>query len=129
MAPKSPFTVVARTLTRPASDPEYGTPGRSAWLDVDWPAHTHTATIRGTEVTYVDIGSGPGEPIVFVHGLGACWQTRLENPPLFARAHRRLALDLPRLGAPPLPAEGVSREPHGQLVDGPVSGAGSQGAR
>ena len=44
MAPKSPFVVAARTLARPQADPAYGTPGRSEWLDMDWPAVTRTAT-------------------------------------------------------------------------------------
>jgi pimeloyl-ACP methyl ester carboxylesterase len=128
MAPKSPFTVVARTLTRPASDPGYGAAGRSAWLDVDWPAHTHTATIRGREVTYVDIGDGPNDPIVFVHGLGACWQTWLENLPHFARRHRCIAMDLPGFGASEMPAEDVSIERYAQIVDELVRGLGIERA-
>src|SRR3954468_3638910 len=95
MAPKSPFTVVARELTHPPDDPDYGTRGRSAWLDVDWPAHTHRATVLGAGVNYVDIGEGDDDPVVFVHGLGACWQTWLENLPHFARDRRRIAMDLP----------------------------------
>jgi pimeloyl-ACP methyl ester carboxylesterase len=117
MAPKSPFVVAARTLTRPQDDPAYGTPGRSAWLDMDWPAVTHTATVRGSEVTYVDLGDGPGEPIVWIHGLGACWQTWLENLPHFARSHRCIALDLPGFGASPMPAEDISIERYAAVVD------------
>ncbi len=53
--------------------------------------------VDGSEVEYVDLGEGP--PMVFVHGLGACWQTWLENLPFFARDHRCVALDLPGFGA------------------------------
>src|SRR3954452_24494895 len=98
MAPKSPFVVAARTLLRPQDDPLYGTPGRSAWLDVDWPAHTHRLEVQGSGIEDVDIGSGPEAPIVWIHGLGGCWQTWLENLPHFARDHRCIAMDLPGFG-------------------------------
>jgi pimeloyl-ACP methyl ester carboxylesterase len=117
MAPKSPFVVVARTLTRPQADPAYGTPGRSPWLDMDWPSVTRTATVRGSAVTYVDLGDGPGDPIVWIHGLGACWQTWLENLPHFAASHRCIALDLPGFGASPMPAEPISIERYAAIVD------------
>src|SRR4051812_12053589 len=128
MAPKSPFVVAARTLTRPQDDPAYGTPGRSAWLDMDWPAVTHTATVRGSEVTYVDIGDGDGEPMVWIHGLGACWQTWLENLPHFARSHRCIALDLPGFGASPMPAEDISIERYAAIVDELLRGLGIERA-
>jgi pimeloyl-ACP methyl ester carboxylesterase len=69
---------------------------RSAWLDVDWPAHTHRVPIDGSEMTYVDIGTGP--PMVFVHGLGGSWQNWLENIPHFAATHRCIAMDLGGFG-------------------------------
>ncbi len=117
MAPKSPFTVVARTLTHPRADPQYGTAGRAAWLDVDWPAHTHRMTVGGSSVTYVDIGEGDADPVVFIHGLGACWQTWLENLPHFARERRCIAMDLPGFGASdPMDGE-VSIERYGQVVN------------
>ena len=117
MAPRSPLVVVARTLTRPQADPAYGTPGRAAWLDVDWPAHTHRTTVDGQEVTYVDLGDGPDEPMVFIHGLGACWQTWLENLPHFASARRCIAMDLPGFGASPLPEGEITIERYARLVD------------
>src|SRR3954467_9025914 len=70
---------------------------RSAWLDIDWESVRHRTMVDGSEVEYVDLGSGP--PMVFVHGLGACWQNWLENLPFFARTHRCVALDLPGFGA------------------------------
>ena len=35
---------------------------------------------------------------MFVHGLGASWQSWLENIPEFARDHRVVAMDLPGFG-------------------------------
>jgi pimeloyl-ACP methyl ester carboxylesterase len=69
---------------------------RSAWLDVDWPAHTHRRPVDGSEMTYVEIGSGP--PLVFIHGLGGSWQNWLENLPHFAASHRCIAMDLGGFG-------------------------------
>ena len=115
MAPKSPFLVAARELLNPRDDEGYGPEGRPAWLDIDWPSVTHRATVRDRSVTYVDIGSG--EPIVWVHGLGACWQTWLENLPFFARSHRCIALDLPGFGASEMPSEDISIERYGQIVN------------
>jgi pimeloyl-ACP methyl ester carboxylesterase len=69
---------------------------RSAWLDIDWPAHTHRAIVDGSQMNYVDIGSGP--PLVFVHGLGGSWQNWLENLPHFAKTHRCIAPDLGGFG-------------------------------
>jgi pimeloyl-ACP methyl ester carboxylesterase len=124
MAPKSPFVTAARTLARPQADPAYGTPGRSAWLDVDWPAVTHTATVRGSEVTYVDIGEGDGDPIVWIHGLGGCWQNWLENLPHFAEGHRNIAMDLPGFGASSMPSETITIERYAQIVDELLAGLG-----
>ena len=52
--------------------------------------------IDGREANYVDVGEGPA--LVFVHGLGASWQSWLENIPEFARDHRVVAMDLPGFG-------------------------------
>ncbi len=101
MAPRS--AVLEALIANPTwpkrrpSEPGYGTPGRPAWLDIDWPAHRHQAVVDGARMEYVEIGSGP--PIVFIHGLGACWQTWLENLPHFARDHRCIAMDLAGFGA------------------------------
>ena len=54
------------------------------------------------------IDMGHGEPIVFIHGLGGCWQNWLEQLPVFAREHRVIGLDLPGFGYSPLPEEDIS---------------------
>ncbi len=66
---------------------------------------------------------GPPEPeqqhplaIVFVHGLGGCWQNWLENIPHFARRHRVLALDLPGFGSSPPPDWEISITAYGRLL-------------
>jgi pimeloyl-ACP methyl ester carboxylesterase len=121
MAPPNAWLQVARTLVNPGEDSAagYGTRGRAEWLDVDWSQHYHHATIDGADVAYVEIGPADGDPIVWIHGLGACWQTWLENLPFFARTHRCIALDLPGFGQSPLPDDwDVSIERYAGVVDG-----------
>ena len=64
--------------------------------------------IDDREVRYVDAGEGPA--LVFVHGLGASWQSWLENIPEFARDHRVVAMDLPGFGYSEMPEEEISIE-------------------
>jgi pimeloyl-ACP methyl ester carboxylesterase len=97
-------------LLHPGPDHDYGRAGRAEWLDVDWERHQHRIRIDDREANYVDIGEGPA--LVFVHGLGASWQSWLENIPEFARDHRVVAMDLPGFGYSELPAEDISIEGH-----------------
>ena len=112
---------VARTLLHPGEESaaEYGARGRSEWLDVDWSQYRHRVEIDGAEIEYVDMGPRDGDPIVWIHGLGACWQTWLENLPHFARTHRCIALDLPGFGQSKLPdGWDVSIDRYAGVVDG-----------
>jgi pimeloyl-ACP methyl ester carboxylesterase len=93
----------------------YGPDGRSEWLDVDWREHLRSATVAGTRVNYVEMGSGP--PLVFVHGLAGCWQNWLENIPHFARTHRVIAVDLPGFGESELPLDDITIPGYGRFVD------------
>ena len=77
-------------------DGDYGRQGRAPWLDVDWQAAQHRLEIDGREVNYCELGEGPA--ILFVHGLGASWQSWLEQLPEFAASHRVVAMDLPGFG-------------------------------
>jgi len=95
-------------LLHPGPDSDYGRRGRSEWLDFPWDRHQRRMRIDGREVNYVDAGEGPG--LVFVHGLGASWQSWLENIPEFARDHRVVAMDLPGFGCSDMPAEDISIE-------------------
>ena len=73
----------------------------------------------------VELGSGPA--LVFVHGLGGCWQNWLENLPDLARDHRVIALDLPGFGGSEMPAGEISVAGYARIVDG-VCGALSIGS-
>src|SRR4051794_41749274 len=77
--------------------------------------------IDGGAVNYVDYG-GPGadqlEPVVFVHGLGGCWQNFLENIPRAAAEGRRVvALDLPGFGFSDMPREDITISGYGRVVN------------
>ncbi|HET6447483.1 MAG TPA: alpha/beta fold hydrolase [Conexibacter sp.] len=92
------------------------TPGRSAWLDIDWPAHQRWVEIDGMAANVVELGEGP--PLLFVHGLSGCWQNWLENMPHFARTHRVVAVDLPGFGASPLSREQISIPAYARFLEG-----------
>jgi pimeloyl-ACP methyl ester carboxylesterase len=105
------------------------------WLRTDWREHLHTINVppassasrpgaagsaAGTTVHYAEMGPSPDEQdplaLVFVHGLGGCWQNWLENIPHFARRHRVLALDLPGFGSSPVPDWEISIPHYGRLL-------------
>jgi pimeloyl-ACP methyl ester carboxylesterase len=132
-----PFTSPMGSIPDPTPsegpDP-YGNP-EPEWLGIDWRRHLRTIEIptpeerygpflaapptpasATTRVNYVDLGSGPGIDLVFVHGLSGSWQNWLENLPHFAREHRVIALDLPGFGASPMPPWPVSIERYGRLL-------------
>ena len=95
-------------LLHPGPDHDYGRQGRAPWLDVDWQRHQHRLRIDGREVNYVDLGEGPA--LVLIHGLGASWQSWLENMPELARDHRVVAMDLPGFGYSEMPGEDITIE-------------------
>jgi pimeloyl-ACP methyl ester carboxylesterase len=94
---------------------DYGTPGRSAWLDIDWQQHLRSEIVHGAQVNYVEMGDGA--PVVFVHGLAGCWQNWLENIPYFAQKHRVVAVDLGGFGHSELPREEISIPGYGRFID------------
>lgn len=95
---------------------EYGTPGRAAWLDIDWPAYTQTAMIGGKKVNFVDYGDPSQPPVVLIHGLAASWQCWLENIPALAEDFRVVALDLPGFGESEMPRETISIDGYAHCV-------------
>lgn len=102
-------------LLDPGPGSDYGTRGRrSAWLDTDWPSLTHQVEVEGADVNYVDLGEGP--VVLFIHGLGAMWQSWLENLPEFASDHRVIALDLPGFGRSPMPLAEITIPGYARLV-------------
>jgi pimeloyl-ACP methyl ester carboxylesterase len=94
---------------------DYGSPGRSQWLDIDWRAHLRSISIDGARVNYVEMGTGA--PLVFVHGLSGCWQNWLENIPHFARSHRVIAVDLVGFGESEMPHWQIGVEGYGRFID------------
>jgi len=101
-------------LLSPGPDSDYGSAGRSEWLDVDWRAHQRWVEVHGRRVNLVDLGSGP--TLLFVHGLGAAWQSWLENIPHFARDHRVIAMDLPGFGWSEMPSQEISIEYYARFL-------------
>jgi pimeloyl-ACP methyl ester carboxylesterase len=97
------------------AEDDYGSKGRSAWLDIDWRQHLRSLEVHGARVNYVEMGEGP--PVVFVHGLAGCWQNWLENIPHFAARHRVVAVDLSGFGQSELPREEISIPGYGRFVD------------
>jgi pimeloyl-ACP methyl ester carboxylesterase len=63
-----------------------------------------------------EIGEG-ADTMLFVHGLGANWQTWLENLPYFARTHRCVSLDLPGFGQSEMPGEEISMSLYADVLD------------
>jgi len=90
------------------ADEEYGCGAQPDWRGVDWKAATQRIEIGGRLVNVVSLGAGEGPPVVFIHGLGGCWQNWLENLPAVALHRRVVALDLPGFGESEMPEGDVS---------------------
>jgi pimeloyl-ACP methyl ester carboxylesterase len=108
---------MAATRTPPSTFEvdDYGSRGRSPWLDIDWRGHLRSITVHDARVNYVEMGDGP--PVVFIHGLAGCWQNWLENIPRFAERHRVIAVDLSGFGHSELPREEISIPGYGRFID------------
>jgi pimeloyl-ACP methyl ester carboxylesterase len=102
---------------RDAGD-DYGATAQPDWRTVDWQAHLRQADIRGSSVNYVDIGESKGgePPVLFIHGLGGCWQNWLENIPRVAQERRVIALDLPGFGASEMPRDEITISGYARTV-------------
>ncbi|HKJ35715.1 MAG TPA: alpha/beta hydrolase [Solirubrobacterales bacterium] len=111
-----PYRRIERPAPTPPSGPDpYGNDDPE-WLRINWREHLRSVDVRGVRLNYAELGEGP--PVVFVHGLGGCWQNWLENLPAFARGgYRAIALDLPGFGQSPMPDWEISIPAYGRLVD------------
>jgi pimeloyl-ACP methyl ester carboxylesterase len=99
------------------ADSGYGATADPDWRDTNWTEHSHWADIEGKRMNYVDVGSGEGPPIVFIHGLSGSWQNWLENLPYFAQKRRCVAMDLPGFGHSEMPREKISISRYAHQVD------------
>jgi pimeloyl-ACP methyl ester carboxylesterase len=104
LSPARPATLAA--ASRAGAD--YGAGDQPDWRAVAWRNHLRAVTIDGRRVHVVDIGSGAGPPVLFVHGLGGRWQNWLENIPRIAARRRVVAFDLPGFGRSQLPTAPIS---------------------
>ncbi|HEX8066151.1 MAG TPA: alpha/beta fold hydrolase [Thermoleophilaceae bacterium] len=96
---------------------DYGAPAEPGWREVDWREHLAQESIEGRSVNYVDLGSGDGPPVVFLHGIGGNWQNWLENLPRIAQERRVVALDFPGFGLSEMPAGRITMSGYGRTVD------------
>jgi pimeloyl-ACP methyl ester carboxylesterase len=107
----------------------YGPVGRSEWMDVDWRKHLRWMRVEDRWMNVLDIGSGPGAPLLFIHGLSGCWQNWLENIPHFARDHRVIAVDLPGFGQSEMPAKEISISRYADTIDALLTELGIETAQ
>jgi pimeloyl-ACP methyl ester carboxylesterase len=97
---------------------DYGVTAEPSWREVNWREHLRSMDIDGGSVNYVDMGSGDAPPVLFVHGLGGCWQNWLENIPRLAASGRRVvALDLPGFGFSEPPTGKTTISGYGRCVN------------
>ena len=99
------------------ADGEYGATATPDWRDTNWREHMHWAEVERARMNYIDVGSGEGPPVVFIHGLSGSWQNWLENLPYFAQKHRCIAMDLPGHGYSDMPVEKISMSGYARQVD------------
>lgn len=111
-----PKVVPSRPSHGSRAGDDYGVSDQPNWRATDWVAHQHRIQVAGTEINYVDIGSGDEHPIVFIHGLGGQWQNWLENIPRFAQERRVIVPDLPGFGLSPMPPEKITIEYYGRVI-------------
>lgn len=67
-------------------------------------------TVGGTDIHYVDVGTGP--PLLLVHGLGHSIVSWHRNIDVLRRTHRVLALDLPGYGLSECPVHAAYDPPY-----------------
>ncbi len=114
--PKKHAVPARPSQARRAGD-DYGCTAQPDWREVDWPAQLNWIEIEGRKVNYVDMGSGAGPPVVFIHGLSGQWQNWLENIPRAAQERRVIAMDLPGFGYSEDPVEQITIPGYARCVE------------
>jgi pimeloyl-ACP methyl ester carboxylesterase len=99
------------------ADADYGKSAEPNWRSIDWQSHLRWEDLAGSQVNVLDIGSGEGTPVLFVHGLSGVWQNFLENIPFVAQTRRVVSLDLPGFGASPMPRDRISISFYARVVE------------
>lgn len=94
---------------------DYGTTAEPDWRETDWSKHVH----NWNGVNYVDVGpkDSDKEAVVFIHGLGGCWQNWLEQIPRVAQERRVIAMDLPGFSESPMPKDDISITNYARIVN------------
>ena len=107
-----------RLVSKSAVD-DYGSGPHAEWLTVNWRKYLKHIEIEGRSVNYIDFGKANDDvtPLLFIHGLGGCWQNWLENIPYFARNGRVLAIDLPGFGSSQMPKEEITIHGFSSFLD------------
>ena len=96
---------------------DYGAPAKPDWREIEWRQYLHQREINGRTLNYVDYGSGDGAPVVFIHGLGGCWETWLENIPRIGKTRRVIGVDLPGFGFSEMPPDKISIPSYGRCIE------------
>jgi pimeloyl-ACP methyl ester carboxylesterase len=107
-------------LRAPHAGDDYGAHDEPNWREVNWRRHLRQIDVDGKSVNLVDYGESESDkhPVVFIHGLGGCWQNWLENIPRIAAEGRRVvALDLPGFGFSEPPDDEISISGYGRAVN------------
>ncbi|MBI4898538.1 MAG: alpha/beta hydrolase [Actinobacteria bacterium] len=108
---------------------QYGTPGRAAWLDINWRAHLRQDRLAGQTVNFVQYGDPAAPAVVLIHGLAGCWQNWLENIPALGEDFNVIAIDLPGFGESAMPAgKAISIPGYARTVVGVLNSLGVERA-
>ncbi len=107
-----------RLVSKSAVD-DYGSGPHAEWLTVNWRKHLKCVEIDGRSVNFVDVKNTNNDntPLLFIHGLGGCWQNWLENISYFARCKRVLAIDLPGFGSSEMPKDEITIPGFSRFID------------
>jgi pimeloyl-ACP methyl ester carboxylesterase len=96
---------------------DYALSDEPGWKDISWDGCERQIELSTGQLNYVELGTGPGTPLVLLHGIGGCWQHWLQNIPRFAQTRRVIAIDFPGFGSSPLPHKRVTVGRYARLVD------------
>jgi pimeloyl-ACP methyl ester carboxylesterase len=101
--------------------PDYGASASPSWRDIDWSNYRSQIRLSSSTVNVIDLPGPDGNPsasaVVFVHGLGGCWQNWLETLAPISQHHRAVAMDLPGFGESEMPSGQISITGYAACVD------------